>query len=113
MAYNFVLIMTNTGMRPSEARNLRWRDVAVQSDSQSRQFVRLNVRGKAKFRALVAASNVATYLERIKEISKHTNPDDYVFCTDDGAMSRTLYYSLVQRLLIESGLQTASSGSRR
>lgn len=27
MAYNFVLIMCNTGMRPSEAKNLRWRDI--------------------------------------------------------------------------------------
>ncbi len=36
MAYNFVLIMTNTGMRPSEARNLRWRDVATQTDKQGR-----------------------------------------------------------------------------
>ena len=28
-------------------------------------------------------------------------------------MSRTLYYSLVERLLIDSGLQKSSSGSRR
>jgi integrase len=113
MAYNFVLIMTNTGMRPSEARNLRWRDVASQTDKQDRQFVRMNVRGKGKFRTLVAASNVATYLDRIKQISKHTEPDDFVFVTDEGKMARTLYYSLVERLLIESGLQTSSSGSRR
>lgn len=46
MVYNFVLIMTNTGMRPSEARNLVWKDVSVQSDKQGRQFVRLNVRGR-------------------------------------------------------------------
>ena len=113
MAYNFVLIMTNTGMRPSEARNLRWRDVAVQSDGKDRQFVRLNVRGKGKFRSLVAASNVAVYLQRIREISRHAEPDDYVFCIEDGGMSRTLYYSLIERLLIESGLQISSSGARR
>ncbi len=113
MAYNFVLIMTNTGMRPSEARNLRWRDVAIQSDLAGRQFVRLNVRGKGKFRSLVAANNVATYLDRIREISKHTKPDDYVFCTEEGGMSRTLYYSLIERLLVESALQMSSSGARR
>jgi len=113
MAYNFVLIMTNTGMRPSEARNLRWRDVSVQSDSQGRKFVRLNVRGKAKFRSLVAAENVAVYLDRIREISKHAGADDYVFCTEEGEMSRTLYYSLIERLLIDSGLQLSSSGARR
>jgi len=70
------------------------------------------VRGKGKYRSLVAASNVAVYLDRIREISKQ-QPDDYVFCTEDGQMSRTLYYSLVERLLIDSGLQKSSSGSRR
>ena len=73
----------------------------------------MNVRGKGKFRSLVAASNVAAYLDRIREISKHTKPDDFVFCTEQGEMSRTLYYSLVERLLIESELQASSSGSRR
>lgn len=113
MAYNFVLIMCNTGMRPSEARNLRWRDVSIHTDKQDRQYVRLNVRGKGKFRTLVAASNVATYLDRIRQISKHTEPDHFVFATDKGEMARTLYYSLVEDLLIKSELQTSSSGSRR
>jgi len=31
---NFVLIMCNTGMRPTEAKNLRWRDVAIRADAQ-------------------------------------------------------------------------------
>jgi hypothetical protein len=44
------------------------------SDKQDRQFVRMNVRGKGKFRTLVAASNVATYLDRIRQIGKHTEP---------------------------------------
>ena len=61
----------------------------------------------------VAASNVAVYLDRIRGISKHTQPSDHVFCTEEGGVSRTLYYSLVERLLIESGLQKSSSGSRR
>lgn len=138
MAYNFVLIMSNTGMRPSEAKNLRWRDVATQSDRQGRQFVRLNVRGKGKFRSLVAPSSVTTYLDRIRELSRQmadkraaaqsetavpqvanaaprtfTDPDDFVFITDEGKPARTLYYSLIERLLIEAGLQASSSGSRR
>ena len=33
MAYNFMLVMTNTGMRPPEARNLRWRDVDTRPTS--------------------------------------------------------------------------------
>lgn len=113
VAYNFVLIMTNTGMRPSEAKNLRWRDVDIRTDNQDRKFVVLAVRGKGKHRSLVAASNVADYLERIRKLSKATGPDDPVFTTEDGKATRTLYHSLVERLLMDSGLQLSSSGSRR
>jgi integrase len=56
VVYNFVLIMCNTGMRPPEAKNLRWRDVAIRADNQGRKFVVLHVRGKGKFRNLVAAA---------------------------------------------------------
>lgn len=113
VAYNFVLVMTNTGMRPSEAKNLRWRDVEVHTDKQERAVVRLSVRGKAKFRTLVAAGNVGTYLERIRALSKAGKPDDFVFTTFDAKPARTLYHSLIESLLIESGLLKSSSGSRR
>jgi integrase len=143
MAYNFILIMTNTGMRPSEAKNLRWRDIATQTDRQGRRFVRMNVRGKGKHRELVAPESVATYLDRIREnvaalakkredekpkppsrlrtgrktpapaTQSPTEPSDFVFVTDEGKPARTLYYSLIERLLIDSELQHSSSGSRR
>jgi integrase len=71
--------MCNTGMRPPEAKNLRWRDVAIGEDAQGRKFVVLHVRGKAKFRQLVAAGSVADYLERVRAISEATQPDDFVF----------------------------------
>ncbi len=83
MAYNFVLIMCNTGMRPSEARNLRWRDVETRQDKEGRRLVVLQVRGKKKQRQLVAASNVAEYLERVRQLSRYTEPDDPVFSVRD------------------------------
>jgi integrase len=75
--------------------------------------VRLNVRGKGKHRHLVAASTVATYLDRIRAITKAREPTDYVFTNDTGAPAATLYHSLVEGLLTESGLLMSSSGSRR
>ncbi len=113
VTYNFILIMCNTGMRPPEAKNLRWRDVAIRADGQDRKFVVLHVRGKDKFRNLVAASNVADYLERVRAISKATEPDDFVFTTSNGKRAGTLYASLIEQLLTESGLLMSSSGSRR
>jgi integrase len=113
MTYNFLLIMCNTGMRPPEGKNLRWRDVAFRTDPQGRSFVILYVRGKNKFRELVAASNVADYLERVRAISKATEPDDFVFTTWDGKPASSLYKGPIGSLLTESGLLRSSAGSRR
>lgn len=113
MAYNFMLIMANTGMRTMEARNLRWRDVDIRTDRMGRKFVVMNVRGKGKYRELVAAGNVADYLDRIKAISKSINSDDYVFTLHKGEKARKLYAFLINGLLEESGLLYSSSGNRR
>jgi integrase len=113
VVYNFVLIMCNTGMRPPEAKNLRWRDVTIRTDNQGRKFVVLHVRGKGKFRNLVAAHNVADYLERIRAIAKATGDDDFVFTNAKGTQAATLYKMVVATLLKESELLFSSSGSRR
>ena len=129
MTYSFMLVMTNTGMRPPEAKNLRWRDIDVRKDKQGRPFVCLNVRGKDKFRELVAPQTVATYLDDIKELFAEAyrrrnpdtpknqkiepKPDDFVFINHKGETSKDLYKSLIEDLFTESGLLTSSSGSRR
>jgi integrase len=113
VTYNFILIMCNTGMRPPEAKNLRWRDVSFRTDDQGRKFVVLNVRGKDKFRSLVAAGNVAEYLERIRAIAKATGENDFVFTTSKGKPASTLYSSMINSLLEESKLLLSSSGRRR
>lgn len=113
MAYNFMLVMTNTGMRPSEAKNLKWRDVSNRTDKQGRKFVILNVRGKGKFRSLVATTNVAEYPERIRGISKATGPDEPVFINHKGTAAMSLYNGLIESLLTKSKLLHSSSGSRR
>jgi integrase len=112
--YNFMLVMTNTGMRPPEAGNFRWRDIGdLRTDRTGRPFLPINVRGKDKFRELVAAASVGTYLERIKKLSKATKPDDFVFTSYDGKPAETLYGSLLEDLLTESGLLLSASGKRR
>ena len=136
MTQNFMLVMSNTGMRTMEARNLRWRDIDVRKDKHGREFVCINVRGKDKFRELVAASNVAEYLDRIRELfmeakkirlekSKDKDkeskakeplepkPDDFVFTTHTGISALHLYQSLIEDLFTESKLLISANGSRR
>lgn len=113
MARNFMLIMCNTGMRPTEAKNLRWRDVDIQTDGQGRTVVVLAVRGKNKARNLVAASNVAGYIERVRKLAKVKGPDDHVFTNYDGTPTTSLYAGLIEDLLSDTKLLISSSGSRR
>jgi integrase len=114
VAYNFILIMCNTGMRPAEAKNLQWRDVSIRADGEGRKFVVLNVRGKDKARQLVAAGNVANYLERVRSLTnKGTAPEGAVFVNSQGTPAATLYADHVENLLREAGLLQSASGSIR
>lgn len=113
VTYNFVLIMCNTGMRPPEARNLRWRDVSYGKDKDGRELVILSVSGKDKARQLVAPPSVGEYLERIRAISKATEPDNPVFTTYEGETAHSLYKALIRDLLTETKLREGPSGIPR
>ena len=127
MAYQLMLIMANTGMRPSEARNLRWRDFDTRKAKDGREFVCLKVRGKGKHRELVATLNVAAYLERVRELAENLPPfkdgaqpakraiklDDFIFCNAKGASATELYDTVISDLLKDAGLLIGPLGSRR
>ena len=93
VTYNMILIACNTGMRPVEMKNLRWRDIMPTKDREGREIVVLFVQGKDKSRKLVAPKSVGDYLERIRTISKATEPDDRVFTNVTGKPAKTLYSS--------------------
>ncbi len=113
VTYNFVLIMCNTGMRPPEAKNLRWRDISKGKDKDGRDLIILSVRGKGKSRQLVAPPSVGDYLDRVKAMSKSTGPDDPVFTTKVGKPTKSLYAELVTQLLTEAKLREGPSGIPR
>jgi integrase len=50
MTHNFVLIMCNTGMRPSEAKNLCWEHIKRSKDRDGHDIVTLFVQGTAALR---------------------------------------------------------------
>lgn len=113
-AYDFLLIMCNTGMRPSEARNLRWRDVTDATDKNGQEVVVLSVRGKGKSRQLVAPKKgVGRFLERLRARSKNTALGAPVFSTYEGESAKSLYKNLIEDLLTETGLREGPSGIPR
>ncbi len=113
VTYNMILIACNTGMRPSEMKNLRWRDIFPAKDREGREIVVLFVQGKGKSRKLVAPKSVGDYLERIKAISKATEPNDSVFTTVTGEPAKSLYKALITDLLAEADLREGTQGVPR
>jgi integrase len=113
VTYNMILIACNTGMRPAEMKNLRWRDIMPAKDREEREIVVLFVQGKGKSRKLVAPKSVGDYLERVRAISKATEPDNRVFTTTTGKPSTTLYGRLIADLLDKANLREGAQGVPR
>jgi integrase len=113
LTYNMILIACNTGMRPAEMKNLRWRDIMPAKDREGREIVVLFVQGKGKSRKLVAPKSVGEYLERIRVISKATQLEDRVFTNIMGKPAKTLYNYLIGDLLNEANLREGTQGVPR
>jgi len=80
---DYVLIMTNSGMRKGEARPLKWRDVNTYKNEHG-EWVTLNVSGKTGSRMVVCQPGCERYFNRLRKRGHHTKPDDLVFCHEDG-----------------------------
>jgi integrase len=113
MCYKFILIMCNTGMRPPEAKNLRWKDITKAKDKDGTEILVIYVSGKGKTRKLIAPKSVGDYLERVRGLSKATKPDDAVFTIINGKSAVWLYRDTVEELLKYANLRDGPSGIPR
>lgn len=98
----YVLIMVNSGMRIGEARMLKWRDVGSYSNEHG-HWVTCNVKGKTGERLVVCQPGVERYFEKLKERDYRTDPDDLVFCHEDGEPIEnwTGFYTMLRAAGIE------------
>jgi len=131
----YVLVLANTGMRPGEeALNLRWKDVdeyrlqarekqignlaADHDDDMPERVVRFRVAGKTSqhetqgYRYAIARHNVRGWLDELKQITKRTEPDDFLFCTPDGVQIKDTAHMFTQ-LLVDSDMLTDAGGNNR
>jgi integrase len=113
MCYNFILVMCNTGMRPTEAKNLRWRDITTARDKDGSDILVIYVQGKGKTRKLIAPKSVGDYLDRVRAHSKADKPDDPVFTIINGKPAVWLYRDTVEELLKFANLRDGPSGIPR
>ena len=106
----YVLIMTNSGMRKGEARNLKWRDVNVYRN-QHGEWVTLTVKGKTGERLVVCQPDTQRYFNRLRQRGYKTDPDDLVFCHEDGLpIADWIGFSA---LLKAAGLERDTHGNKR
>ena len=95
---DYVLILTNTGMRPgTETYNLQWKHIE-EFEQKNMKFIRFWVSGKTGKRELIARHNIRRYLERIKSRFPECKPDDYVFRLRSGQRTNSISATFEQCL---------------
>lgn len=105
---DFILILSNTGLRFGECRQLKWNFIQVVKGKNKYPNVQIRVPaviskvGKDR----TAIGMRGDFFNRIKTYSKHTHPQDYIFTdVDTGEMfSRKLLYKYWDLIMKESGL---------
>ena len=108
---DYVLILSNSGMRVGEANNLKWRDIVEFKDERGRKNYMLNVKGKTGKRTVVPRTNAVRPLERLAERYPKREGDDYVFRMKDGSQVITLIDQF-QHVLQRANILTNSHGER-
>ena len=84
MFKNFILILSNTGMRVGEALQLRWRDVSTENvtfEGTKYRVATISVRAEtSKWRKdRTFRSRNGNQFDKLKRISKYTRRDDFIF----------------------------------
>ena len=79
---DYVLFLANSGLRPNEARQVRWRDIKTNSEGHKYIYVRPTT--KTGERDTFPLRHAFRYLERIKERTDYRGEDDLVFGNREG-----------------------------
>jgi len=111
---NYLLFMANSGLRPNEARQLRWCDLRMEKDVEGKPVLVVEVAPTTKTgaRTVVCRESAHVYTDRLKKLSTHTEPDDLVFCNRDGEPVENFNKSF-EAVLSKLGLLNDRWGKRR
>jgi integrase len=76
-----VSFLVRSGLRPGEASQLRWKHIQEESDIVT---VTVPKTTKTGTRIVTCLDGAHIVLNRVKEYSGHTEPEDFIFCRHDG-----------------------------
>lgn len=111
---NYILFMHASGLRPNEARQLRWRDMKTHKDRNGETQLLLSVSPTTKTgaRDCIPLRYALDIVERMKAQNIHREPDDFVFSGVDGAPVSD-FGKTFKKVLRDSGLLHDSFGQER
>ena len=108
MVRDFILILSNTGLRFGEARFLKWNAVSIKSGQNKYPNVQIRVDADTSKvgKTRTAIGMRGDYFKRLGSYSKHTHSMDYVFADFDTGepLSRKLLYKMWSDIMKGSGL---------
>jgi len=119
LLYHYILILSNTGLRVTEAKNLRFSD-CKKFYKDGTEYLEMYIQGKGKSRKMVPLPRTIEYLRRIKEMHqenaelfdwKVTN-DMKVFVSDKGQPIGSFKKSL-DNIFNECGILYDENGMKR
>ncbi len=111
---DYLLFMANSGLRPNEARQLRWRDLRIEKDADKKPVLVVEVAEATKTgaRTVVCRDGTHIYIERLRKIARHTEPDDLVFGNHAGKPVENFGKSF-HAVLSKLKLDNEGNGKRR
>ncbi|MBH5396403.1 hypothetical protein HZZ13_01045 [Bradyrhizobium sp. CNPSo 4010] len=103
--HDLIVFMSNTGLRPDEARRLQYCDVTKAFDESTQETIlEIEVRGKRGYGPCKSTQNVVPVFERLKKRNK-PKPDDFIF--------PKYHHEMFNRILEEEGLKLDREGRPR
>ncbi|KAA0681899.1 tyrosine-type recombinase/integrase [Roseomonas genomospecies 6] len=111
----YVHIMYGTGMRVPNAYNLRWKHYNTFFATDGKEYIKLEVTGKirvGKPYTVVGSIELKKWFDRLRTLSNHTKPDDYIFVNENGSQLKAVHDHFA-RLLVEADLRTDGHGQER
>ncbi|MDA9795136.1 site-specific integrase [Paracoccaceae bacterium] len=113
----YVLLMSNSGVRVGEMRNLKWDDVSSITSEKGKHYV-LRVSGKTGERDVVLNPYSDTYLKRIydlrtSELGHPPDPTEYVFISSKTGGPYTSFKTSFNNMLKYCGVPVEKGGMNR
>ncbi|MAL75008.1 MAG: hypothetical protein CMM62_08550 [Rhodospirillaceae bacterium] len=114
MIRNYILFMAMSGLRPNEAKQLKWRDFSnfKTEDGIDHLVIHVPETTKTGGRACVPLRSTKRVLDRLRSLSPNNRNDDLVFCDFEGNPVQN-FGKTFKKLLIQMDMLHDKSGQAR